>query len=90
MLINKALILAKVESAYGVDPTPTGLANAILCEAPSYEVLDSKVERANIKGNFGSNRFVSIGEGQKISFTTELKGSGVAGTAPELDALLRA
>ncbi len=90
MLKNKALITAKIETTYGTDAAPTGPLNAILCEEPDFEVLDLKVERNNIKPNFGAKRFVAIGEGQKISFTTELKGSGVAGTAPEIGTLLRA
>lgn len=90
MLKNKALILAKIEVTYGTDPTPTGLANAILCGDVDYDVIDSKVERNNIKPNYGAKRFVSIGEGQKLSFSVELKGSGVAGTAPEIGPLLRA
>lgn len=90
MLKNKALILAKIEVTYGVDPTPTGAANAILCGDLEYDVLDSKVERNNIKPNFGAQRFTAIGEGQKLSFSVELKGSGAAGTAPEIGPLLRA
>lgn len=90
MLKNKALILAKIETVYGTDPVPTGPLNAILCEGPSYDVLDSKVERKNIKPTFGANRFVAIGEGQKLDFTVEMKGSGVLGTVPEIGPLLRA
>lgn len=90
MLKNKALILAKIETVYGTDPIPTGLANAILCGEIDYDIVDSKVERNNIKPNFGAKRFVSIGEGQKLSFAVELKGSGVVGTAPEIGPLLRA
>lgn len=89
MLKNKAVILAKIQVAQGTDPVPTALANAILCEAPDFDILDSKVERANIKPSFGAQRFVAIGEGQRIKFTTELKGSGAAGTPPEIGVLFR-
>ncbi len=90
MLKNKAVILAKIETTYGVDPTPTAALNTILCGDLDFEVLDSKVERNNIKPNFGAQRFVAIGEGQKLSFSVELKGSGAAGTPPEIGPLLRA
>lgn len=90
MLKNKALILAKIETVYGTDPTPTGAANAILCGNVAYDVVESKIERTNIKPTFGALRFVNIGEGQKLSFEVELKGSGAAGTAPEIGPLLRA
>ena len=33
--MRNALILAKTETTYGVDPTPTGAANAILCSGIS-------------------------------------------------------
>lgn len=92
MLNTKALVLAKVETTYGVDALPTAALNAILCADPEYGVLDSKVERANIKPNFGAKRFTAIGEGQTLSFTCELKGNGTTGagiTAPEIGTLLR-
>lgn len=90
MLKNKAVVLAKIETTYGVDPTPTGGANAILCGDVEYDVIDSKVERNNIKPIFGAKRFVAIGEGQKLSFTTEIKASGSLGVAPEIGPLFRA
>lgn len=92
MLTTKALILAKVETTYGDDALPTAALNAILCADPEYGVLDAKVERNNIKPNFGAKRFVAIGEGQTLSFTCELKGNGTTGagiTAPEIGTLLR-
>jgi hypothetical protein len=89
MFKNKAVILAKIQTGIGVDATPTGATNAILCEEPTWEALDSKVERANIKPSFGAQRFVSVGEGQRLSFSTELKGSGVATTVPEIGPLFR-
>jgi hypothetical protein len=90
MLKNKALVLAKIETVYGTDPTPTGAANAILCGNVEYDVTEAKLERNNIKTSFGAKRFVVVGEGQKLSFEVEIKGSGAAGTAPELGTLLRA
>lgn len=89
MLKNKAVILAKPEVTYGVDSAP-GTANAILCGDLDYEVLDQKLERNNIQSYFGAKRFTAIGEGQKLSFSVELKGSGAAGTAPEIGPLIRA
>jgi len=89
MNINKAVLLAKVQAALGTDPTPTAILNAILCENPEYDVIDSKVERTNIKPSYGANRFAAIGEGQRIKFVTELKGSGAAATPPEIGVLFR-
>jgi hypothetical protein len=90
MLKTKALILAKIESVYGTDPLPVPATDAILCESPEIEVIEKKLERKNVKSYFGSNPIVAIGEGLKIKTRTELKGSGTAGIAPEIDPLLLA
>jgi hypothetical protein len=92
LLKSKAVILAKIETVYGTDAVPTAALNAILCENPDVEPLTKKVERNNVKPFYGSLPFVSIGEGLKISFTTELKGKGVAPaiTPPEIGVLFRA
>lgn len=90
---NKAVVLAKIEGGgYGVDATPTGAANAILCEAPEIEVLDKALERNNVKSTFGAKEKLNIGEGLKLSFTTELRGSGATppSTPPEIGVLFRA
>lgn len=91
MLKTRALILAKIETSYGVDPTPTPSANAILCEAPEFETIGKKLDRANVKSYFGTLPHVALGEGLKISFSTELKGVGsTPSTPPEIGVLFRA
>jgi len=90
MLKTRAVILAEKEVTYGTDPTPLPASNAILCEAPEIEVLGRKLERNNVKSYFGTLAPINVVEGIKITFTTELKGSGVAGTAPEIGPLLEA
>jgi hypothetical protein len=90
MLKTRGLILAKIETTYGTDPTPTAAANAILCEIPEIEIIQQSLERKNIKSYMGGLARVNIGQGVKISFKTELKGSGTAGTAPEIGPLFRA
>lgn len=93
MLRTKAVILAKLETSYGVDPTPTKGANAILCELPDFEVIGKKLERSYVKGYYGPLPPVTVGEGLKISFTTELKGGGRPGAdviEPEISPLFQA
>src|SRR3990170_2380928 len=90
MLKTRAVILAEKEVTYGTDPTPLPASNAILCEAPEIEVLGKKLERNNVKSYFGTLAPINVGDGVKISITTELKGSGTAGTAPEIGPLLEA
>lgn len=87
---SKAVVLAKIESVYGTDPTPTAGANAILCSAPEVEPLGRRLNRENVKPYYGADVGLNIGEGVKVSFSVELKGSGAAGTAPEIGPLIRA
>lgn len=90
MLRTKAVVLAKVEASYGQDAAPTPGANAILTDLPEFEVLGRKLERNNTRSYFGHLPPVNVGEGLKIRFKAELKGSGAVDTPPEIGALLRA
>ena len=90
MNLRNSILLAKQESSYGVDPTLTGASNAILCSEPKVEPIVAEAPRDYIRGYFGNTAPIKIGEGIKITFSTELKGSGAAGTAPEIGPLLQA
>src|SRR3990172_4375942 len=89
MFKNKALILAKKETSYGVDPTPTTALNAILCDLPVVESVYKRMERLNVKSFLGNRPAISLGEAVKISFDTEVRGSGDAtpNTPPEIGVL---
>lgn len=87
---TKAVLLAKIETTYGTDPTPTGAANAIRVEDLKIEIISRKIVRNYVIPFMGKRSQVNAGEGLKITFKTELKGSGTAGTAPEIGPLLRA
>lgn len=84
------LLLAKIETTYDTDPTPTESANSILAVEPQIKEL---IEPARRQAQIGSlSRLPSV-DGKKnveITFKIELKGSGTAGTAPRIGALLRA
>lgn len=90
ILGNKSAILAKIESVYGTDPTPTESANALIVYNPTFEVLGNQRARAVPLPHFGQIKGVNVGDGLKLNFTTELKYSGTAGTASRYDPLLRA
>ena len=91
MLIKRQVILVKIEATYGVDPTPTALADSVLAEnlAPAFEGARMH-ERAPTKPSLGTISKVFGGTLKTMSFDVYLKGSGTAGTAPEIDPLLRA
>ena len=88
---NKGLILAKIESVYGSDPTPTVLANAIITQGmPTFEVINNPKERNVPLAHLGKLAPLNVGEGLKLNFTTELKHSGTAATASRYGCLFRA
>lgn len=87
---NRAVILAKIEASYGVDSTPTTAANAIFCEEPEIEPIVKTLERNQVRQAYGNVLPIRVGEGMKITFKTEVAGSGAAGTAPHIGPLLRA
>ena len=89
MLTRKTVVLAKIEAEYGTDPTPAGT-DAVLVSNP-----DIKVEGEMLVRDFVRESLSPVGHviGKKkvtISFETELKGSGTAGTAPETGVLFQA
>lgn len=85
------VVLAKIESTYNTDPTPTAALNAILVynAAMATEGL-RMVQRPAIRGYIGDLQDIYGGQLAKLTMDVELKGSGTAGTAPELGVLLRA
>jgi tail tube protein len=89
MLKQLTVITAKVEATYNTDPVPTGAADAILVENPSWS-LDSarRFERQPVKASLAPLKSLYGGSLMTISFDCEVKGSGAAGTAPEIGVLL--
>lgn len=91
LLRRKATLLAKIESVYGTDPTPTGAANAILVSDLNITPMDMKTEdRALIRPFLGNSEQLPVGVSVKFDFSVELAGSGAAGTVPAWGPLMRA
>lgn len=96
LLDRKKVILAKVESTYGVDPLPILALDALLINGSANpEYNGNSLTRDFLKSNLSPNPTV---QGRKLinfNFDVELKSapnskSGAAAAAPEYDALLRA
>lgn len=88
---DKSLVLAKIESVYGTDPTPAEATEAIITKGqPSFEVVGTVRQREVPMPTFGRIKGVNVGDGLKLSFTTELKHSGTAGSASRYDPLFEA
>lgn len=89
-LKRKTLILAKLESVYGTDPTPTAADNAILTlDADVKETFeqaprDTQVATLTRQPLVGAKRYA------EVTMQVEFSGSGAAGTAPRIGTLLQA
>lgn len=82
MLTRKTVILAKVEANYGVDPTPTVAANAILVKNVEVRPIGEMIERDFYRSTLSPLEFVRGMKEHELSFETELKGTGSAGATP--------
>jgi len=84
-------ILAKIEPTYGVDPTPTGAANAILAEDVSYTPMEGEWIKRNVEHTwFGAKPGVGTAYRSTLTFSVPMVGSGSLGVAPGWAPLIRA
>lgn len=91
LLSRKRTILAKTETTYGVDPTPTGAANAILVRNLNITPLNAElVSRDLVRPYLGGSEQLIASSYVTVEFEVEMAGSGTAGTAPAYDPLLKA
>jgi len=91
MLVNREVLLAKIETTYNRDPAPVAGTDAVLAEALAWSNAGLKmVERPALRANIGKLKSLYAGSMMALSITCEMKGSGAAGTAPEIGPLLRA
>jgi hypothetical protein len=91
LLSRKRLLLAKTETTYGTDPTPTGAANAILVRSLEITPLQADtVSRDLIRPYLGNSSQLLARTRVEVTFEVELAGSGAAGTAPAYGPVLKA
>ena len=90
-LHRKRSILAKAESSYGSDPTPTGSANYVQVIDLNIEpVISDEVSRDLIRPYMGNYEVLLANTRVNVTFDVEMAGSGSAGTAPKYGAILKA
>lgn len=82
MITRRTALLAKVETVYGTDPTPTVSANSILVKNVSLKPTGDILERDFIQSSLSSLQFVRGAKWVDLSFECELKGTGVRGELP--------
>lgn len=88
---KKLAALLKIETIYGTDAVPTGLANFIQLSDAAFTPLAGDEEARNLLQPKLGHQGVSLtGEYGQFDFSVEIAGSGVAGTAPAWGPLLRA
>ncbi len=90
LLTRKRLILAKSETTYGTDSTPTG-AEAVLVRNLDITPIEADVvSRDLIRPYLGNYEQLLSQTRVSITFQVELAGSGTLGTAPRYGAILKA
>jgi hypothetical protein len=88
---REKIVLFKIESSYGVDPVPTGAANAMLVTNARLTPMEGNdVSRDLDTGYMGAQPTIPAELHAKLEFRVELQGSGAAGTPPAWGPLLRA
>jgi hypothetical protein len=88
---RKKVLTFKLETTYGVDPTPTGAANAVLgIDVAVMPMEGNDVSRELDLPYMAAQGTIPAELHSKITFRVELAPSGVAGTPPAWGPLLRA
>ena len=89
--VRNTAILAKIETTYGTDATPTEAANALLVSNVSINPLNAQNVARDLIRPFlgGSEQLVGVAN-IELGFDVEFAGAGTAGTAPAYGPLLRA
>src|SRR3546814_9208609 len=91
MLFRKKIILAKLETTSGTDPTPTGSANSILTHDLDLKTFQGNKAALNYDRPYlGADKQIYTGPYSMLTFGVDLAGAGTAGTAPAYGPLLRA
>ena len=85
------ILLVKLEDTYGVDPNPTGAANAVLAVDVSLTPMEGNDVSRDLETPYlGAQATIPTELHMKLAYKVELQGSGAAGTAPAWGPLLRA
>ena len=83
-------LLAKIETIYGTDPTPTGAANAVRIFDGTIQPLEGdEVSTQYMQAHFGAGETTQVTQYMSMSFKVPFSGVSVAGGEPGVAALLR-
>jgi hypothetical protein len=91
MLDRRAVLLVKDEAIYNTDSAPVAGTDAIMCEDFKWAFANSRmVQRKPVRASLAAMKPIYAGTLITVSGKTEIKGSGAAGTPPEISPFLRA
>jgi hypothetical protein len=91
MILSRRVIQVKSESTQGIDAVPVTGTDDVRVENPVPSWVDGRSnERASTKPSLSAETARFGGALGQLTFDVQLKGSGVAGTAPEFAPLLKA
>lgn len=92
MLVDRAVLLAKVETTFGTDASPAASTDALLIGAPEFSLDINQLTRDNVRDDLSPLPTSAGRKVASITFTHEVRGNGnLDGTvAPRIGALLRA
>lgn len=89
-LINKTVVLAKLETTYGVDAVPSGAENALVVSNLSINPLNAEyIARGIIRDYLGGSEELPGARYMECGFDIELVGSGENAVAPAWGPLMR-
>lgn len=94
LLTRRAVVLAKIESSYNVDPVPVPATDAILVENPDYKIDMTMLERNMARFDLDTVPGTTGRKLASMTFTHEWRSngrsnSGLSADAPNLGLLLR-
>lgn len=90
MKFKLQMLLAKIETTYATDPTPTAAANWIAVQNIDINPVEMDTDdQATVSNKFGMDEKIVGAVWSTIAFDMPLRGSGAAGTAPNFDVILR-
>ena len=88
---QEQVIVAKIETNYGVDATPAAANDAFIVSNLKHTALDgSTEERNNMTGFLGNQGNIRTGSFVRVEFEVELGGSGIVDVAPPWSVFYRA
>lgn len=90
MKMKLQMLVAKIETTYSVDPTPTAAANWLSAGNIDCNPVEMDTDQqTTVSNKFGMDEEIVGAVWSTISFDMPLRGSGTAGTAPNFDVILR-